>query len=388
MPNHISSLIVSLGLFRSSGGPAKTIKYFRDGLDARLLNFVTERETRDQGPLAIDNTVPVLSKNLPIFNYLRSPSADSDIRAQAMLRNADMVSCHAFYRSHALWVRRHCNAMGKPYWFVPHGILDPWVMESMKWGKRLYLNFGGKSFLSDASAVIFSTKREQEKANASFNLPSKQYVIYWPVESVDRARRFAARERLRRNLGISESDRVLVYFGRLHSMKRPLETIKAFSEVANKRADWHLIMIGSDADVSKDICRRAARKYHVDKNVHVLGSIYGPEKYEYLMAADGYVSLSYRENFNHTACEAMACGLPVVLSPGNDLSYDLLNRGVGWFPASDACNEIKRALTSFFTESQKKVEQMGQVASKWVSVELNVDNFNNALIKARSELFL
>ena len=42
-----------------------------------------------------------------------------------------------------------------PYWFVPHGSLDPWAMNKGSTVKNLYLTLGGKRFLEQSSTVIF-----------------------------------------------------------------------------------------------------------------------------------------------------------------------------------------------------------------------------------------
>ena len=68
-----------------------------------------------------------------------------------------------------------------PYWNVPHGILDPYVMKSSKLLKALFLKFGGKQFLENAACTIFSTRREQEKAESIFG-DLKGEIVYWPVD--------------------------------------------------------------------------------------------------------------------------------------------------------------------------------------------------------------
>jgi hypothetical protein len=75
-----------------------------------------------------------------------------------------------------------------PYWFVPHGILDPWVMQYGRFAKKAYWACGGARFLEHASTVIFSTSLERDKAVSQFELPSSE-IIHWPVDLVDRSKR-------------------------------------------------------------------------------------------------------------------------------------------------------------------------------------------------------
>ena len=69
----------------------------------------------------------------------------------------------------------------------------------------------------------------------------------------------------------------------------------------------------------------------------MIGPVYGDSKYHYLFASDAYVSLSQRENFNHTAAESLSAGLPVILSPGNDLAGEIRDEGCSW-----SLNDVSR----------------------------------------------
>ncbi len=374
----MKSAIVSLGLFSHAGGPTKTIDCFKQALDAELYAFCEQRTLKQYG-LPIKGAHPVVSSSLPVlsqFCYTRKGAR----KAAAALVDTDMVSCHSFYRYHALWTRDICKAAGVPYWFVPHGILDPWVMQKNRWVKQLYWRFGGQDFLEHASTVIFSTRAERDKAASQFALPESE-VIPWAVDLVDRTDYENIRVQIRKKLSIPEKAHVLLYFGRLHPVKRSLETIEIIAKANSEKT--HLMIVGNEDGVTEVDCMQLARKHGVEERVHFIGAIYGETKYHYMHAADAYISLSFKENFNHTAAESLAAGLPVILSPGNDLRGDLSGAGCCLNIEDDTLRSAIEVVRAFNDLSLSKLQEMGMRGRKWVEENLSFDLFKTRLLELR-----
>lgn len=255
-------------------------------------------------------------------------------------------------------------------------------MQKNRWIKQLYWKFGGNRFLQDASTVIFSTKAERDKAADQFDLPSAE-IVPWPVELVDVSDREKIRERIRRELKISAEAHVLLYFGRLNPMKRLLETIEAFSKA--KLGETHLLIVGNEDEITKDACFRLARKHLIEKRVHLVGAVYGKGKYHYMHASDAYISFSYRENFNHTAAESLAAGLPVILSPGNDLGGEISDVGCCLNIEDNSIKAIVKAIDGFNSMDLQQLKTMGLRGRKWVEENLSFDRFKMRLRSLHSK---
>jgi glycosyltransferase involved in cell wall biosynthesis len=308
--------LLTLGLYPSSGGPSKSIRAFAQALDARVISWVDPAE-RMHEPLVWDETLEVTGHRTPILKQLQVPAAGT-AAAEAVIAQARLVSVHSFWRWHIRWVHRVCRKHGVPYWYVPHGSLDPYVMQGRDAPlKRAFMAGVGRAFLRDAATIICATAREAEKASPLVG-HNRAEVIHWPLGEGDLAPRDAARRgATRARLGIPHDAPVFLYLGRLSPMKRPLETITSFARASAPGA--HLVVTGNDFGVTVEDCRVAAAEAGVADRVHVTGPAYGDDKAALLDAADVYLSLSHRENFNFTAAEALAAGLALVLSPGNDL---------------------------------------------------------------------
>ena len=367
--------IVAPGLFQDFGGPRKTIGMFSKALDSVIYSFCDGVRIRDEG-LTVENSVPVESTVFPVGRQFLLPQRKSIRSTEAVVAGSGLISCHMFYRHYALWVNKMYRKYETPYWFVPHGILDPWVMTKGALVKKAYWQLGGARFLKEAKTVICATTAERDKAAAHFDLPDA-VVLPWPVELVVIDRREAVRLRLRCRLGIPVDAHLLLYFGRLHPMKQPLETILALA--AANVSNTHLIIVGNEDGVSVRECIEAAVKCGIEERVHVVGPVYGAEKYDYLLSSDAYISLSHRENFNHTAAESMAAGLPVLLSPGNDLLSEICRVSCFFEMEDNLVGPAADAIRRFSEKSKTELLEMGLCGRQWVEDFLSFDQFKEKL---------
>ena len=374
MNSSVNPLIVSLGLYRSSGGPVKTISIFRDALKADLYCFVNDRQYRTED-FAVEGGHIIPSRSLPLFREMCIPARDSLAELENSAMDTPIISSHSFYRYHSIWTHQAFKRWKTPYWHVPHGILDPYVTTYGVAMKKIFLKAGGESFLRDAACTVFATKREWEKAESVFGKMNGE-VVHWPVELVDLGDRVSKRRNIREKLGISEDARVLLYFGRVQKMKRPLETIDAVASV--KSDQLHLIMVGPSEGISAtDLQQRAADTGL--KHFHYVGAVYGRSKFDYLFAADAYVSFSIRENFNHTAAESLAAGLPVILSRGNDLGPEISEVGAGWYLEADSQGAFKSALESFLNHSDAGLAKCGKAGRDLVEQAFSYNHFKSRM---------
>jgi len=365
-------VVLTLGLYPSSGGPAKSIRAFADALDAEVISWVDPIE-RAREAVVWDHTLEVTGHRAPILKQLQIPAAGA-AEAEALIARAQLVSVHSFWRWHIPWVHRVCRRHGVPYWYVPHGSLDPYVMEGRSTlMKRAFLATRGSAFLRDAATVVFSTKREAEKARCVVG-HDRAEVIHWPLGAEDlRPRDVTRRRAMRAQMDIPEDASVFLYFGRLTPMKRPLETISAFARSAAPNA--HLIVTGNDFGVTVAECRATALQAGVADRVHVTGPMYGADKAGVLDAADVYLSLSYRENFNFTAAEALATGLGMVLSPGNDLGPDIAGLPGVTLLSDNAIDTAAAVIGEHAKDGPDSLAQGMQARAAWAAKHLSHDTF-------------
>lgn len=370
----INVAILALGLYPSTGGPSKSIPAFHKALAARVISWVDPIQCeRDQQVIRPDALVT--GSRLPILRQLLCPSRGSTSAAEQIVSESDLVSVHSFWRYHCQWIHRVAKRHRVPYWFVPHGVLDPYVFQSGRAAKRMFMACGGQQFLDDAAGVVCSTHREYEKLRHLVPR-AKRAVVHWPLHRDDfRERNALRRNQLRTRLGIPSEATSLLYLGRLHPMKRPLETIQAVAD--SGRTDVHLVIAGPDSGVTASECLQRAKATGIQNRVHVMGPVAGQDKHDAIDASDAYVSLSHRENFNYSAAECLASGIPVILSPGNDLAADLANVDCGWLLENSA--DAPFAISEAASVGPSALAAAGHRGHSWAEASLTFDAFQSRL---------
>jgi len=355
----------------SYGGSAWSVRDFNRAFESSIIAFTS---AGNKNRLQEWNTqvcrIPIRSGFLGRKYALPALSEDLQ-KARLMLDQSNLIIIHLLYRYHFQWAGALARQMRIPYWIVPHGGLDPYVFTYRTVPKKLWLMVLGSPVMRHAQAVIFATEREREKA-LPYVHGCQTKVIHWPVDPVDTSGRAQARERVRSRHQIPDDARVLLWMGRLHFMKRPLQTTEALGKAG--RQDIHLLLVGPDGDMTRQDCERICVEKGI-RNVHVVGPVYGSEKYDFYLAADAYISLSLKENFNYALAEAMASGLPLIISPGNDLSPELQSIKCGWIQRTNDIHESIASIRQFASISQIELDDMGSVAQQWARIAFSRETF-------------
>ncbi|UCC97007.1 MAG: glycosyltransferase [Phycisphaerales bacterium] len=162
------------------------------------------------------------------------------------------------------------------------------------------------------------------------------------------------RRSLRLQLGLPPGKRVFVSAGFLSKNKGVPTLIEAFLKGTDGRADV-LVLLG-DGPLRERCLRLAAGR----DNVRIVGFVQNVE--DYLAAADAFVSASLTEGCPNAVMEAMACGLPVVLSdiPPHREILALDERAGQVFTAGDVTS-LLRALsrTPQMNQSERSAAALG-----------------------------
>ena len=369
------AILVGLSLVPSNGGLPKTMRKFGKALDAQIASFTSAQLSQEEFDFFPEVKHVVTARSRLLDWYAWAPKISRG-EIEAAAAKADLLSCHVMLRYHAHWVRRMSKRHNIPYWFVPHGQLDPWVYTYRSGIKHLWLKLFGKRLMREAAHVIYSTEQERDKAKWFYD-GSNSRVIHWPVDLIDTEGKAAARDSLHQICNIPRKDRVLLYIGRIHSMKNPIKTIEALAESSEKHV--HLLVVGPDGDVSGEDCSRKARECGIIDQVHVMGPLYSDEKTCALLGADAFISLSHRENFGHSAAESLAAATPVILSPGNDLSSELKLYQCGLFIDDDDMARAAQAIRDFAAMEVSELVAMGDRGRGFVAEKLSFKLFRSRL---------
>lgn len=169
--------------------------------------------------------------------------------------------------------------------------------------------------------------------SAPLHLPVIPLGVF-PERFADGPQRDAQRRRRRERLGIAPDDTVVLFPGRLsyYEKAHPYPLFRAIGRASESGRPLHLVLAGRFPDPSHEALYRAsAEKFCGRAQVHFVDG--GDPDFDGVWAAaDIFVSLSdnLQETFGLTPVEAMAAGLPVVVSDW-DGYRDTVEHGVTGF---------------------------------------------------------
>jgi glycosyltransferase involved in cell wall biosynthesis len=133
--------------------------------------------------------------------------------------------------------------------------------------------------------------------------------LEWMSRKIDRA---SARSRF----AIPPDAKVVLFLARLVESKRPLDTIAAFALSARADARAHLVIAGDGS--LRDSCDRAVREAGIAERVSFAGIVPHDDVPALMSACDVFVSTSTLTNRALPTCEAMMCGVPVIVYDTGD----------------------------------------------------------------------
>ncbi len=214
----------------------------------------------------------------------------------------------------------------------------------------------------DAFLTIGSRNRDYYR---SFGVPDDR--MYWAPYGVDNdwfhmrePARSLARARVREQIGVGDKTIVIASAAKLIERKRPFDLVDAVANLRRKGVEAHALFIG-DGELRDDIERRATRA-GIDDAVSISGFVNQSDLPAWYAASDTLVLPSdSRETWGLVVNEAMAAGLPVVVSDAAGCSVDLVRDGENGFayPCADV-DALTTRLAAIATLSARERRALGE----------------------------
>jgi len=193
-----------------------------------------------------------------------------------------------------------------------------------------------------AFLVIGTRNREYYR---SFGVPDERF--FWAPYGVDNGwfalsepARSLARSRVRRAIGVSDDTVVFASSAKLIARKRPTDLLEAVARLRTQGIAAHALFIGEGTE--RHTLERLAAERRVTDACSIAGFVNQAELPAWYSASDALVLPSdAKETWGLVVNEAMAAGLPVVVSDAAGCAPDLVDEGSNGFtyPCGDV-NEL------------------------------------------------
>jgi glycosyltransferase involved in cell wall biosynthesis len=267
--------------------------------------------------------IRVFAQGPPRFFATSWPLAQA---LDAAVRDADVVHIHSLFLFHVWAAARACRRHGKPYLLRPHGTLDPFIRQRRQVPKRVLGLLFQDRVIREAAALHWTAAEEGELA-APASLGARGVVVPNGLDLSE----FAALPpagALRARFPEIGDRRIVLFLSRLNFKKGLDLLIPAFARVAAQHQDLHLVIAGPD-DGMEAQARGWVAEHGIGERASFAGLVSGPAKLAALRDAACFALPSYSENFGIAVIEAMACGLPVLISDKVNIWREIAGAGAG-----------------------------------------------------------
>ena len=229
----------------------------------------------------------------------------------------DVILVHGMWQYHGYCVSKVARSLGLRYVIFLHGMLDPWFgkrypLKHLK--KWLYWPWAEYRVLKGARFVLFTTSEELRLARESFWLyKARERLVGYGI--VRRETPGAgAREMFLSAFPHLRDTRNLLFLSRLHPKKGCDMLIDAFARAAQADPRLHLVLAGPDGVGWQPRLARQAQQLGIADRVTFTGMLKDAMKWGAYDAAEAFVLPSHQENFGIVVAEALASGVPVLIT--------------------------------------------------------------------------
>lgn len=260
------------------------------------------------------------------------------------MANADVVHIHLARDLVTLPAAFLAKILKKPMVVQPHGM----IVDSEKALAKPLDAMMTVPVLRSAGRVLYLTENEKEHLrNLMGNIPSLEIMPNGVNVPSERA--------VEQEHGPAEKPEV-TYLARLHPVKRPIFIVNAARALHSK---WPLVrfaLIGPDEGEGPKI-QKAIKKYSLEDQVTWEGPVAPNKSKKRLIESSIFALPSERESFGMSVAEAMALGVPVVVTDGCGLAPIIRKENAG-IVCNKSQESFNKALERLLEQPELRI-QMG-----------------------------
>ncbi len=327
---HIRILHVIASIAASTGGPARAVVDMARAVAARghdVSIYTTDRDMTDAeraAPPPADGVERhVFAQGFPAL------FATSWKLARALdeaIPKADIVHIHSLYLFHVWYAARVCRAAGVPYVLRPHGTLDPFLWKRHRARKKL-LELAFQDRVIRNAAALHYTAEDEMRLAAPYVHGAKGVVVPNGLDMAAYATLPAKGGFVARHPELAGTKPVL-FLSRINFKKGLDVLIPAFAKALAADPALRLVIAGPDDGYKATAEGFAAAAGVADKIVWV-GMLDAGAKLDAFADSALFALPSWSENFGIAIVEAMACGVPVVISDRVNIWREIDAAGAG-----------------------------------------------------------
>ena len=360
------------------GGPSAAARatsraLARAGADVVQATTVAPGSTPDDdgAPRVVDRVVyRLFRRTLPGgFHYSRSLGAF----LRESTRDFDVVHVEALFQYPTVPACSAARRALVPYVLAPLGSLNAWSIRHRAWKKKPYYWLVERHNLAHASAIHANSDAEVE-ALAAAGFADKVRMIPLGVDLPSPAGTLANGGRPLQ----------VLFLSRLHPVKGLPLLLEAIAAVRAAGIGIALTVAGSGDAAYERTLQEHVRRHALGDAVRFVGHVDGVAKDALFRSAHVFALTSYQESFGLAVAEAMAYGLPVLITDRVGIERDVREMGAGHV-VPPAVAPIAAALTELARSAERRAE-MGAKGARLVADRYSWDRTARELLRLYEEI--
>jgi glycosyltransferase involved in cell wall biosynthesis len=298
------------------------------------------------------------------------------------IKGFDIMHLTSFWCYPGIPAGKAARKYNKPYIMSTRGTLVPYCLKQGMLKKKIYMSLFDRKNIEGASAIHYTTELEREETHQKNKLSKTSFIVPNPVP-IDEVTKLPDRSEAKRFFDLPEDSVVISYVGRLNRRKALDILIEAFLKISKVLNKCFLLLAGPDAGAEARL-RKLVAQNKLDNLVKFTGYVNSEKRGLVLKASDLFWYATYPgENFGHSAVEAIAAGVPVILSEYVGISRDVIKDNTGIIVSHDP-EEMAKKMFELFSNNER-LKQMSENAKKSV-LKYDTDKIASLMLKAYEDV--
>lgn len=311
------------------------------------------------GQLDVPLETPIIDQGVTTYYFHRNFSTYTVSLSlkrwlQQHVQDYDLVHLHSLFSYSSTMAGAYARRAKVPYIVRTLGHLSRWGMTSRSRSiKQLSLSLVEKRLLNNAALVHYTSEQERNEAHEfGINAPSCVLPLGIELDNLhnDQVGSLTARYP-------QLADRfVFLFLSRLHAKKGLDLLLSAFAELHGEHPQIALVLAGDGDEAFLQELHRTVSELKLSDTVVFTGFLDGKEKQMAFRGADIFVLPSYAENFANAVVEAMAVGLPVIVSDQVGVA-DAVQHAHAGLVVPCSIKELKDAMSRLLLDAVLRLDQ-------------------------------
>lgn len=362
----------------STGGPAFAVMHMAEPLadEGVFVDIATTHSPREASDKYV-SIAPDDESRIRCFSFprLRDDRWSFSLKLWKWLKvnisGYDLIHITGVFTFPVMISAYQAKKSGVPYIIRPAGTLDSYPLAQKAWRKKIFYRLILKDLLDNAFAIHVTSISERNQLRL-LGVGGKCVVIPLAAQIPDLKRIHTDDNRIR-----------LIFLSRIHPKKGLPVLLEALAILDKRDVDYSLVIAGAASASYLNELVLTIEKLGIRDLVSFSGFVEGEEKERLLRNSDIFVLPSYQENFGIAVVEAMAMGVPVVVTDQVAVSAEISESGAGKVVPIDQPELLAEAIQQFEKANIRNI--VGEKAASLVNSKFSSDALRHGLYSLYSD---